>query len=117
MKLTFDFKVRTTSASRIQDAKQIALEKIANVLFEELFHLSSQKGITKSGNLRQALRVEIIDGEINAYFDTTVAPYAPFVLSGTKFIKGQDIIQTALDNIREHPEYLSAIKELVRKCI
>ena len=117
MKLSYELKARTVSTSVLQDAKKVALEKIANLLFEELFHLSSQKGITKSGNLRQALRVEIVDNEITAYFDTSVAPYAPFVLSGTKFIKGQDIIQTALDNIREHPEYLKTIRELMHKCI
>ncbi len=126
MPLKFEIKKRPKFSSQIVvKARKKAVEKIAELVFQELFILTSGKlggdedviGM-KTGSLRKSLRIDFVGDSFIAYFDPRIAEHASFVIEGTRFIKGRNIMVAAVQRVRESAEFARILKDFTREiCI
>jgi hypothetical protein len=109
------------SFDKIEKAKQLALEQIGNLIFQELFVLTSGRvggdkdavG-AKTGTLRRSLRMDFIGDEVHVYFNPSEAVHAGFVIEGTRFITGRNIINTALNRVSDSQEFQQVKKDFFK---
>ena len=102
---------------RINKAKEEFLQRVGNLILEELFVATSSKGADsvgmKTGLLRKSLRMEITGDQVIVYFDPQVAPYAKFVVEGTRYIEARGILNKVLDRVQTGEGYIQARQRLL----
>lgn len=102
----------------IEKIKNTFLREVGELLFTEMFIATSASGPVslgvKTGRLRKALRMNIINNTVEVYFDPRVAEHAIYALKGTRYIASRNILENVLQRVLGGPQFAQAKTKMMR---